>query len=66
MSTIIQNDNRQGRVPYEYIKNIFENTNPIQMAELTGNIYDENTQTFTVKLIGKNYTVKYPSGDIYN
>ncbi|CAH2214191.1 DUF3786 domain-containing protein [Tepidibacter aestuarii] len=66
MSAIIQKDDRQGRVPYEYIKNIFKNTDPSQMAELTGNKYDENAQIFTVKLMGKNYTVKYPSGDIYN
>jgi hypothetical protein len=59
-------DDRQGRVPYEYIRNIFQETDPKSMAMLTGNEYDEHNNTFTLKIINKNYKVEYPSGDIYN
>ncbi len=62
----MNHDNVQGRVPYKYIKNIFSNTDPRQMAQRTGNEYDEQKQIFIVKFMGKNYTIKYPSGDIYN
>ncbi|MEJ8553029.1 DUF3786 domain-containing protein [Tepidibacter sp. Z1-5] len=59
-------DNRQGRVPYEYIRDIFQKTDPKKMARLTGNEYHEDNNTFILKIINKNYKVKYPSGDIYN
>ncbi|CAH2213291.1 DUF3786 domain-containing protein [Tepidibacter aestuarii] len=59
-------DDRQGRVPYEYIKGIFQKTDPQIMAKLTGNDYDEDNNIFTLKLINKTYKVKYPSGDTYN
>lgn len=59
-------DDRQGRVPYEYILNIFKNSDPKKMAELTGTKYDEDIESFSLKLMGKNYTIKYPSADTFN
>ncbi|WP_099189341.1 DUF3786 domain-containing protein [Tepidibacter mesophilus] len=59
-------DDRQGRVPYEYIRDIFQKKDPKEMAKLTGNNYDEDNSIFTLKLINKTYKVKYPSGDTYN
>lgn len=66
MKTTKQLDDRQGRVPYEYIQNVFKDSDPKKMADLTGTIYDKDTQIFTIKLMGKDYTIKYPSGDIFN
>ncbi len=59
-------DDRQGRVPYEYIRDIFQKTDPKKMSKFTGNEYDEDNSAFTLKLINKTYKVEYPSADIYN
>ncbi|WP_138207402.1 DUF3786 domain-containing protein [Haloimpatiens lingqiaonensis] len=59
-------DNRQGRVPYEYIQNIFKNHNPKEMEKLTGVTYEEERKTFKIRLMGKNYYVEYPSADTFN
>lgn len=59
-------DNRQGRVPYEYIQNIFKMQEPKKMEKLTGATYDEKRKTFKLRLMGKNYYIKYPSADTFN
>lgn len=57
---------RQGRVPYEYIRDIFQKTDPNKMSKLTGNEYDKDKNEFTLNIVNKNYKVKHPSGDTYN
>lgn len=57
-------EDRQGKVPFEFIRDIFKDSDPILMAELSGTIYDKKRQSFIVKLMGKDYLVRYPSGEV--
>lgn len=58
-------EDRQGKVPYEFIRDIFKDKDPQLMADLSGSPYDVATQRFSVKMMGRNYFVHYPSGEIY-
>ncbi|ABR48193.1 hypothetical protein Amet_2031 [Alkaliphilus metalliredigens QYMF] len=58
-------EDRQGKVPYEYIRNIFKDCNPREMSELSGTHYDHTKKIFTVKLMSRDYIVKYPSGEVF-
>lgn len=59
-------DDRQGRVPYEYIQNIFAKEDPIQISEQSGICYYENDHYFKIKIMGREYTVKHPEGKVYD
>ncbi|SDK76956.1 DUF3786 domain-containing protein [Natronincola ferrireducens] len=58
-------EDRQGKVPYEYIRNIFKNCDPEKMAELSGTYYDSRENIFIIKLMGRDYIVKYPTGEAF-
>ncbi|MCC5909309.1 MAG: DUF3786 domain-containing protein [Clostridiaceae bacterium] len=55
-------EDRQGKVPYEFIRDIYETQDPIKMAELSGTVYDAETKKFKVTLMGKDYWIEYPTG----
>lgn len=55
-------EDRQGKVPFEYIRNIFKNCDPFRMAEFSGTLYDEKKKNFTVFFMGRNYIVTFPEG----
>lgn len=52
---------RQGKVPYEYIKDIYKTQDPVRMAKLSGTVYDATQNKFQIMLMGKNYTIEYPT-----
>lgn len=58
-------EDRQGKVPFEFIKNTFKDCDPMLMAELSGTIYDKEKQNFIITLMGKDYVVSYPSGEVF-
>lgn len=59
-------DDRQGRVPFEYIQNIFAETNPIDISNQSTIPYDEEKGFFKVKMMGREYNVQHPSGQLYD
>lgn len=59
-------DDRQGRVPYEYIQNIFAKIDPTDISKISTIPYDEEKSCFKVKMMGKEYFVKHPVGEIYD
>lgn len=59
-------DDRQGRVPCEYIQNIFAKTEPIDIYKISTIPYDEEKKYFKVKMMGREYTVMHPAGQIYD
>ena len=58
-------EDRQGKVPYEFIRDIFKDKDPFMMSELAGAPYDPEGQRFTVHMMGRVYHVQYPTGEIY-
>lgn len=58
-------EDRQGKVPYEFIRDIFKNKDPFMMSELASAPYDPENGRFTVHMMGRNYQVQYPTGEIY-
>jgi hypothetical protein len=66
MNNIELKDDRQGRVPYEYIQNIFAKEDAIQISEQSGIYYDENDHYFKIKMMGREYIVKHPEGSMYD
>ena len=59
-------DDRQGRVPFEYIQNIFAKTEAMDISKISTIPYDEEKNYFEVKMMGRNYIVKHPVGEIYD
>ncbi|MDW8800564.1 DUF3786 domain-containing protein [Clostridium sp. A1-XYC3] len=59
-------DDRQGRVPFEYIQNIFAETDPIDISNQSTIPYDKEKGSFTIKMMGREYSVKHPSGQLYD
>ena len=60
----INSDIDRGKLVYEHYKDEFKDYEPEAMAKNTGCIYNRNTGEITVKLMGQELTVRYPSGDI--
>lgn len=57
-------DDRQGRVPYEYIKNIFSEKDPIDISKQSGIPFDINQLCFSIKVMGRKYRVIHPTAEI--
>ncbi len=56
--------NNKERIPYEHYKNIFSELIPHE-AMLRCNLpYDEDTREFSFRLMGEEYTIKYPDAEI--
>ncbi|NMM62710.1 DUF3786 domain-containing protein [Clostridium sp. P21] len=66
MNDIELNDDRQGRVPYEYIQNMFAKEDPVQISQQSGIYYDEENHYFKIKIMGKEYNIKHPQGNMYD
>jgi hypothetical protein len=58
-------EKRKDKIPYIHNKSIFKNYDPIKISKNTGCAYNETRSEFTVRLMGKDYIVKYPEGDIF-
>lgn len=58
-------EDRQGKVPFEFIRNIYKDCNPFTMAELSGTIYDKENEIFIVMFMSKEYIVTFPEGRIF-
>lgn len=58
-------EDRQGKVPYEFIRDIFKNKDPLMMSELASAPYDPERKRFAVNMMGRHYQVQYPTGEIY-
>lgn len=48
------------RIPYEHYLQLFQGADPLEMSERSGIPYDSEKQTFTLRLMGVVYMVKYP------
>lgn len=59
-------DDRQGRVPCEYIRDIFAKTDPIDISNISTIPYDREHRYFKLRMMGREYTVKHPSGEIHD
>lgn len=66
MENRVLKDDRQGRVPYQYIQNIFANTDPIDIFKRSTIPYDEERNIFKIKLMGREYVIKHPEGSMYD
>lgn len=64
MSFDYAKDSKEQR-PYEHYTEIFEKSDPCEMSERTGIPYDEESRTFTVKLMGSTYKLSFPDYAIY-
>lgn len=58
-------EDRQGKVPYEFIRDIFKNKDPFIMSELANAPYDPKLQRFTIQMMGRTYFVQHPTGKVY-
>ncbi|CAB1262232.1 DUF3786 domain-containing protein [Clostridium sp. MT-14] len=58
--------NRKDKIPYDHYKTVFKNFNPEIMAKNTGCTFNKAAEEITVKLMGQDLIVRYPSGDIYS
>ncbi|RKD33786.1 DUF3786 domain-containing protein [Thermohalobacter berrensis] len=58
-------EDRQGKVPFEYVRKIYKDKDPFTMAKLSGTIYNQNNKTFKLELMGETYKVKYPTGEVF-
>ncbi len=65
MTDLKLEDDRQGRVPYEYIQNIFASEDPLHIAEKSSVCYDRDTSRFKITMMGIEYYVKHPEGRMY-
>lgn len=52
------------RIPFEHYLEAFRKADPMEIAERCGVPYDENKGVFSIRLMGVNYTVAWPSYDI--
>ncbi|WP_138205398.1 DUF3786 domain-containing protein [Haloimpatiens lingqiaonensis] len=59
-------ERRKDKIPYEHYKDILKNYNPKAIVENTGCTFDEEKQEFTIKIMGQDYIVKYPLGEVLN
>ncbi len=57
-------EKRKDKLPYDHYKNLIKNKNPLEIAEKSTCPYDPEKQLFTVTLMGEEYKVKYPEGDV--
>ena len=57
---IKRKDDVQGRVPFEYIRDIFSKENPIYISQQSAIIYDKVKRLFKLKIMGREYTVSHP------
>lgn len=58
-------EDRQGKVPFEFIRNTYKECEPLKMAELSGVTYDKESQVFGVTFMSKEYMVTYPEGRVF-
>ncbi|MTI69403.1 MAG: DUF3786 domain-containing protein [Firmicutes bacterium] len=58
-------EDRQGRVPYEYIKNIFKDKNPRDMAKFTNTEFNTCSNEIHFEFMNKDFYVKWPLGEVY-
>ncbi|HBC96887.1 MAG TPA: hypothetical protein DC034_08865 [Clostridium sp.] len=65
-SRINADKNRKDKIPYDHYRNLFKNFDPGEMAENTGCTFNKDAGEISVKLMGQDLTVKYPSGDVYS
>lgn len=52
------------RIPFEHYLEAFRKADPMEIAERCGVPYDENKGVFSIRLMGVNYMVAWPSYDI--
>ncbi|WP_243103675.1 MULTISPECIES: DUF3786 domain-containing protein [unclassified Dehalobacter] len=49
---------------YEFIRAKLKDCDPVEISRKSGAVYDRQKQEFRVLLMGRNYFVSYPSGEI--
>jgi hypothetical protein len=65
MDRVAVEEKRKDKLPYEHYKSILKNFDPKVIAQNTGCVYDKEKGEFTVRLMGENVIVKYPSGEVF-
>lgn len=58
-------EKRKDKLPYEHYKALLKDRDPMEMAEKAACTYDPETGLFTVKMVGRNWHVRYPEGDVF-
>ena len=64
MDRVAVEEKRKDKLPYDHYKSILKNFDPEVIVQNTGCVYDEEKGQFTVKLMGENVIVKYPTGEV--
>lgn len=59
-------EDRQGKVPFLFIRDKYKDCDPLRMAELSGTIFDEIKKEFIVEFMSKKYIVTFPEGRIFD
>ena len=52
------------RIPYEHYLDLFQKADPKEISQRTCLPYDENTQTFTLQMMGVTYYIKHPEFEV--
>jgi len=65
MDRVAVEEKRKDKLPYDHYKSILKNFDPEVIVQNTGCVYDEEKGQFTVKLMGENVIVKYPTGEVF-
>lgn len=57
-------EKRKDKIPYDHYKALLKDRDPQVVAKKTTCPYDQETNTFTVTVMGSPYKVTYPQGDV--
>lgn len=52
-------------IAYEFVKTKLKDSDPLEIARKSGAEYDQSGHTFRLLLMGRQYFVGYPSGEVY-
>ena len=52
------------RIPFEHYMNLFQKADAKEISQRTGLPYDEENRTFTLRLMGVTYLLKYPEFEV--
>lgn len=58
-------EKRKDKLPYEHYKALIKDRDPQEMARNAACMYDEAAGVLTLRMVGRNWNVKYPDGDVY-
>ncbi|WKY47223.1 DUF3786 domain-containing protein [Eubacteriaceae bacterium ES3] len=57
-------EQRKDKLPYEHYKSLLKDFNPQEIEKLSACSFDTEKKVFTVRVMGSDYLVSFPDGDV--